>query len=95
MATEQVVFVAKAKPPGGTKASELSRFLNKYFYFCMSLLVAAVVVYGFSHTVNDDLLHATPPRPRRDPGFSGFMEWCFPVGWSSLSSSRRWCERIT
>ena len=63
MATEQVVFAAKAKPSGGTKASELSRFLNKYFYFCMSLLVAAVVVYGFSHTVNDDLLHATPPRP--------------------------------
>jgi hypothetical protein len=63
MATEQVVFAAKAKPSSVTKASELSRFLNKYFYFCMSLLVAAVVVYGFSHTVNDNLLHAMPPRP--------------------------------
>jgi hypothetical protein len=26
-------------------------FLSNYFYFFMSLLIAAVVVYGFSHTV--------------------------------------------
>lgn len=37
--------------------------LGRYFYFGMSLLVAAVVIYGFSHTVNQNLLHATPPRP--------------------------------
>lgn len=36
---------------------------GKYFYFFMSLLVAAVVIYGFSHTVNQNLIHATPPRP--------------------------------
>jgi hypothetical protein len=29
----------------------------------MSLLVAAVVIYGFSHTVDQHLIHATPPRP--------------------------------
>lgn len=29
----------------------------------MSLLVTAVVVYGFSHTVDQNLIHATPPRP--------------------------------
>jgi hypothetical protein len=63
MATERVHFAAAAKPRGATMASELSRFLDKYFYFCMSLLVTAVVIYGFSHTVNDDLFHATPPRP--------------------------------
>jgi hypothetical protein len=63
MATEQVHFPAAAKPRGAIKASQLSRFLNKYFYFCMSLLVTAVVIYGFSHTVNANLLHATPPRP--------------------------------
>ena len=63
MATEQIRFAATAKQRNATKASELSRFLNKYFYFCMSLLIAAVVMYGFSHTVNDNLLHATPPRP--------------------------------
>jgi hypothetical protein len=63
MATEQIRFAVAAKQRGLTKVSELSRFLNKYFYFCMSLLVVAVVAYGFSHTVNDNLLHATPPRP--------------------------------
>jgi hypothetical protein len=29
----------------------------------MSLLIAAVVIYGFSHTVNQNLIHAAPPRP--------------------------------
>jgi hypothetical protein len=37
--------------------------VGRYFYFFMSLLVAAVVIYGFSHTVNQNLIHATPPRP--------------------------------
>lgn len=63
MATEQVGFAVKAKRPGTAKASGLSRFLNKYFYFCMSLLVAVVVAYGFSHTVDKNLIHATPVRP--------------------------------
>lgn len=54
MATEQVV-------PARTRKS--SGFLGKYFYFSMSLLIAVVVVYGFSHTVNQNLIHATPLRP--------------------------------
>ncbi len=37
--------------------------MDKYFYFAMSLLVAVVVVWGFSHSVNQNLLHAAPPRP--------------------------------
>jgi len=41
----------------------LRSFLGKYFYFCLSLLIAVVVVYGFSHTVNDNLIHAHPIRP--------------------------------
>lgn len=36
--------------------------LNQYFYFFMSLLIA-VVVYGFSHTIDHNLIHATPTRP--------------------------------
>jgi hypothetical protein len=28
------------------------KLLQNYFYFSMSLLIAAVVTYGFSHTVN-------------------------------------------
>jgi hypothetical protein len=63
MATEQVVLAAAAKQSGATNASAFSRFLSKYFYFCMSLLIPAVVIYGFSHTVDQDLIHATPPRP--------------------------------
>jgi hypothetical protein len=37
--------------------------LGKYFYLFMSLVIAAVVVYGFSHTVDTGLIHAVPVRP--------------------------------
>lgn len=38
-------------------------WLDKYFYFAMSLLVAVIVVWGFGQTVNQNLFHASPPRP--------------------------------
>lgn len=38
-------------------------FLNQYFYFFMSLLIAVIVVWGFSHTIDQNLIHATPVRP--------------------------------
>jgi hypothetical protein len=38
-------------------------FLRQYFYFCMSLLIAVAVVYGFSHTIGLNLLHASPIPP--------------------------------
>lgn len=63
MAVEQVVLAKRAPQSGARRASAFSRFLIKYFYFCMSLLIAAVVIYGFSHTVDQNLIHATPPRP--------------------------------
>lgn len=37
--------------------------VDKYFYFTMSLLFAAIVVVGFSKTVDQNLFHAAPPRP--------------------------------
>jgi FtsH-binding integral membrane protein len=37
--------------------------LDRYFYFCMSLLVAAIVVWGFSHSVESNLFHPAVPRP--------------------------------
>ena len=37
--------------------------LAEYFYFCMSLLIAAVVVYGFSQTIDRKLLHSIHPTP--------------------------------
>ncbi len=39
------------------------RFLEKYFYFSMSLVIAALVVYGFSRTIGTRLLHPQVPRP--------------------------------
>ena len=37
--------------------------LDKYFYFFMSLLIAVVVVCGFSRTVDQNLIHPALPRP--------------------------------
>lgn len=37
--------------------------VDKYFYFAMSLLAAAIVLWGFSHTVNANLFHPAVPRP--------------------------------
>jgi hypothetical protein len=42
---------------------ELS-LLESIFYFFMSLLVAAVIFYGFSHTIDQGLIHPKIPRPR-------------------------------
>ena len=49
--------------------------LDKYFYFAMSLLVAAIVVWGFSHTINENLFHATLPRP--------FLLWIHAAAFST------------
>ena len=52
------------------------QLLDRYFYFFMSLLVAATVIYGFSHTINDNLFHPTVPRPT----LLSFHAACFS-GW--------------
>ena len=41
----------------------LKRFLSRYFYFSMALLMAGLAVWAFSDTVDAHLLHAKPPRP--------------------------------
>jgi hypothetical protein len=38
--------------------------IEKYFYFFMSLVVVAVIVYGFSFTIGKNLIHPAVPRPR-------------------------------
>jgi FtsH-binding integral membrane protein len=48
---------------GKSTTSRVSGFVNRYFYFSMSLLFAALVVWGFSRTINDNLFHAAVPRP--------------------------------
>jgi hypothetical protein len=42
---------------------QLKLFLCRYFYLCMSLVLAALVLVGFSRTVDANLFHANPPRP--------------------------------
>ena len=37
--------------------------LGRHFYVVMSLAAVAVVVYGFSHTIGDNLFHPDIPRP--------------------------------
>ncbi|MDR3773382.1 MAG: hypothetical protein P4L26_08550 [Terracidiphilus sp.] len=41
----------------------LKGLVNRYFYLAMSLLVAAIVVWGFSHTIDGALFHPAVPRP--------------------------------
>jgi hypothetical protein len=54
----------KAGAGGGIAlATKFAGWLDRYFYFCMTLLVAAVIVYGFSHTVGESLIHPAIPRP--------------------------------
>lgn len=49
--------------------------VDKYFYFAMSLLVAAIVVWGFSHSINANLFHPAIPRP--------FLLWIHGAAFSS------------
>jgi hypothetical protein len=42
---------------------QLRSFLDRFFYLGMSLLVAAVVIFGFSHTIGANLLHPDVPPP--------------------------------
>jgi uncharacterized membrane protein YozB (DUF420 family) len=43
-----------------TKAADL---FDRYFYFIMSLVIAGVVIYGFSQTINENLFHPAYRRP--------------------------------
>ena len=55
--TGVVVFAEKASPPVPTRAKQ------SYFYFLMSLVNAGVVFYGFSQTIDKQLIHANPMPP--------------------------------
>ncbi len=45
-------------------ATKRGGLLDRNFYFAMSLLIPAVVAFGFSFTIRDNLLHPAIPRPR-------------------------------
>jgi hypothetical protein len=60
--TEEVLSKASARH-GAISMTPVQRMVNKYFYFAMALLIAAIVVSGFRITVNANLLHPSIPRP--------------------------------
>lgn len=62
MAVGNVGFAARLEKETGAR-TQLKRFLGRYFYLGMSLVLAGLVVWGFSHTVDANLFHANPPRP--------------------------------
>jgi FtsH-binding integral membrane protein len=61
--TAEHVGPAVVREKGTSAENQFKGFVNRYFYFSMSLLLAALVAWGFSRTVNDNLFHADPPRP--------------------------------
>ena len=60
MAVGKVGFVTR---PQAGAASGFKPFLGRYFYLGMTILMAGLSVWGFSHTVDARLLNAKPPRP--------------------------------
>lgn len=55
--------VGSQKKSGTLTFTGRNGILHRYFYFAMSLLLAATVVAGFQRTVNDNLFHPAIPRP--------------------------------
>ncbi len=71
---------------------------NDWFYFCCAWLIAAAVGYGFAHTISENLLRATIPRPRILWIHAGaFFGWVglFIVQTALVRSRRvRWHRRL-
>jgi hypothetical protein len=75
---------------GGPRA-----FLARYFYFAMAVLLAAIVGYGFSHTIEENLFHPSFPHPRvlyvHAAIFGGWMAlFVAQTGLVALFRQRRW-----
>ena len=62
MATRDAAFAVRIEKELST-TNRLKAFLSRYFYFSMSLAMAGLVMWGFSRTIEANLLHAKPPRP--------------------------------
>ncbi len=56
MAQAQATAALRSRPLGAAR-------WDRSFYSAMSLVIAAVVVYGFSFTIDQNLLHPSSPRP--------------------------------
>ncbi len=62
MAIGNAAFAARIEKEVSA-TNRLKTFLSRYFYFCMSLGLPGLVVWGFSHTIDANLFHAKPRRP--------------------------------
>lgn len=62
MATGSAAVAARIERQEGT-TNQFKTFLSRYFYLCMSLVMAGLVIWGFSHTIDAGLFHARPARP--------------------------------
>jgi uncharacterized membrane protein YozB (DUF420 family) len=49
---------------GGRAVPVSAAVFNRPFYFFMSILIAGLVIYGFSLTIGNNLFHPSVPRPR-------------------------------
>jgi hypothetical protein len=95
MSTVNVERVGSALSPerklSATTFSGRNGILCRYFYFAMSLLMAAIVVDGFKRTVNDHLFHPAIPRPFilwiHGAAFAGWV--IFFIGQSTLVRIRK------
>ena len=78
-------------------AAAFRSFLENYFFFVMSLLMAAIVVVGFGRTVNRVMIHPAVPPPAilwvHAAAFSGWV--MFFIFQSALVRTRnvRWHRR--
>lgn len=62
MAVGNVGVAARLQPETRT-VSPFKTFLSRYFYLSMALVMSGLVVWGFSHTIDQSLFHAKPARP--------------------------------
>jgi hypothetical protein len=80
-----------AKRTSLTSVAGRNGLVHRYFYFSMSLLLAAIVVEGFKRTVNDNLFHPAVPRPFilwiHASAFAGWV--IFFIGQSALVRVRK------
>lgn len=96
MATAQQHSLAQAGPR--TVAITVRGGVDRYFYFLMSLLFVLVIVYGFSFTIDKNLIHPAVPRPWilyvHATVFSGWL--IFFILQSSLVRSHKvqWHRRV-
>ena len=77
----------------------IKAFLGRYFYFAMAVLLAVVVWYGFSHTIEENLFHPSFARPRvlyiHAAMFGGWIVLLVvQTGLVALARKTRWHRRL-